>query len=59
MNRENESASIAHRDPTEVVALALIEAQYMLVEANMALAMLPHEASPTTPALRDMSPFGR
>jgi len=55
----NEFSGAAYSDPTEVVELALIEARYLLLEANMNLAVLPHHVSPPVGALRDMSPFGR
>jgi hypothetical protein len=55
----NDSAWKSDRDPTEVVELALIEARYMLLEANIAVAILQHHLAPPSPACRDMSPFGR
>lgn len=59
MEPMNEFSGAAYSDPTEVVELALIEARYLLLEANMNLAVLPHHVSPPVGALRDMSPFGR
>jgi hypothetical protein len=59
MEQTHDFAGISDRDPTEVVELSVIEAEYLLLEANMSLATMPHRFNPPTAVCRDMSPFGR
>ena len=56
-NNVNDYAS--DRDPTEIVDFALVQAQYLLLEANAARATLEHHLMPPSAACRDLSPFGR
>ena len=55
----NKSSQSTARNPAEIVELALLEAQYLLLEANMAQSTLPHKMVPPNAACRDMSPYGR
>lgn len=56
---KNADNRASDRDPTEIVDLALIQAQYLLLEANATRATLEHHRMPPSAACRDLSPFGR